>query len=81
MLLVKLLGVQKHFFAYTRFNYLLATTIYSKDFDVRVLGREHIFPNILQTLLFLMVTSFPTYWKINLLNKRNEGKKEKKSEV
>ena len=46
MLLMKLLWVQKHFFANTRFNYLLATTIYSKDFDVRVLGKEHIFPKI-----------------------------------
>ena len=79
ILLMKLLWVQKHFFANTRFNYLLATMIYSKDFDVRALGREHIFPKILQTIIFLMVTSFPTSWKINLLNKRNEDKKEKKN--
>ena len=80
MLLLKLQWVQKHFFANTRFIYLLATTIYPKDFDVRVLGREDIFPKILQTMIFLLVTSFLTNWKINLLNKRNEDKAEKKKQ-
>ena len=80
MLLLKLLWVQKHFFANTRFNCLLATTIYSEDFDVRVLGTEHIFTNILQIIILLMVTSFPNYWKTNLLNKRNDNKKENKNQ-
>ena len=80
MLLMKLPWIQKHFFANTRFSYLLATTIYSEDFDVQLLGREHIFTKILQIMILLMVTSFPNYWKTNLLNKRNDNKKENKSQ-